>query len=59
MIDQILALEMTAYLQNEIEFLPWDSATNNLAYIKEMLSRTGLYGLFEVCDGYSFAITFM
>ena len=48
MIDQILALQMTTYLQNEIEFPPWNSAINNLEYIKEMLGRTGLYGLFEV-----------
>ena len=48
MIDQILALEMTTYLQNEIEYVPWKSAIGNLAYIEGMLSKTGLYGLFEV-----------
>ena len=57
MIDQILALEMTTYLQNEIEFLPWDSAINNLAYIEGMLSKTGLYGLFEVRDHYNLKIS--
>ena len=53
MIDQLLALQMTTYLQNEIDFLPWDSAINNLEYIKEMLGRTGIYGLFEVCNSCS------
>ena len=53
MIDQLLALRMTTYLQNEIDFLPWNTAINNLEYIREMLGRTGLYGLFEVCHSSS------
>ena len=57
MIDQILSLEMTTYLQNETEFLPWDSAINNLAHIEGMLSKTGLYGLFEVRDLYNLKIS--
>ena len=53
MIDQLLALRMTTYLQNEMDYLPWKSAIKNLEYMQGMLGKTGFYGLLEVCDNYS------
>ena len=53
MIDQLLALQMTTYLQNEMDYLPWKAAIKNLEYIQGMLGKTGFYGLLEVCDSYS------
>ena len=53
MIDQLLALRMTTYLQNEMDYLPWKSAIKNLEYMQGMLGKTGFYGLLEVCYSYS------
>ncbi|KAG7172390.1 Aminopeptidase N-like 5, partial [Homarus americanus] len=38
------ALGVYNYLGKETEFVPWAAAINNLAYLKEMLARTGGYG---------------
>ncbi|KAK7096269.1 hypothetical protein V1264_005581 [Littorina saxatilis] len=42
-----IALQTVEYLQNEMDYLPWDVATSELSYVDTMLSRTGLYGDFE------------
>nr|XP_053651337.1 aminopeptidase N-like isoform X1 [Cherax quadricarinatus] len=38
------ALEVYNYLGQETEYVPWATAINNLAYLKDMFSRTGGYG---------------
>ena len=53
MTDQLLALRISTYLQNEMDYLPWKSAIKNLEYIQGMLRKTGFYGLLEVFDSYS------
>ena len=42
------ALHIISYIAKEEEYLPWKSALDNLRYIKNMLSRSGAYGLFRV-----------
>ena len=48
MIDQLLSLQLTSYMKKEEEFVPWASAMSKVAYIRGMLSRTGIYGSFLV-----------
>ncbi|XP_063596362.1 aminopeptidase N-like isoform X2 [Penaeus indicus] len=38
------ALSVNAYLGKEVEFVPWDSALNNLAYLENMFTRSSGYG---------------
>ena len=43
-----MALNMTGYLNQETEYVPWITALSSLAYIGELLQgRTG-YPLYEV-----------
>ena len=42
------ALSVLGYLGSEVEYLPWDAALNNLAYVNTQLKRTAGYGLFKV-----------
>ncbi|XP_072021037.1 aminopeptidase N-like isoform X2 [Amphiura filiformis] len=46
-IDQITALNLTAYLDKEREYLPWDSALTVVNYIRDMYSRHPGYGPLE------------
>ncbi|XP_008309650.1 aminopeptidase N-like [Cynoglossus semilaevis] len=43
MISTSLALRTTVYLQGETEYIPWQSALNNLYYYYLMLDRTEVY----------------
>ena len=38
MLEDGLALELTKYLKNEKEYVPWMSALNNLAYFATQFS---------------------
>ena len=38
MLDYDLALDLTPYLVNEKDYVPWMSALNNLAYIASQFS---------------------
>ncbi|KAG2470641.1 AMPN Aminopeptidase, partial [Polypterus senegalus] len=38
------ALDMTKYLRNEVEFMPWESAIDNLGYYILMFDRTEVNG---------------
>ena len=42
------ALSVLEYLDREVEYLPWDAALDNLAYVNTQLKRTPGYGLFKV-----------
>jgi aminopeptidase N len=48
-LDYATALNVTRYLANELEYLPWKAALNALAYIESMLVKTGDYDKFKVC----------
>ncbi|XP_037093237.1 aminopeptidase N-like [Pollicipes pollicipes] len=41
------ALSVFGYLSNEREYLPWDAAFDNLAYVNTQLKRTAGYGAFK------------
>ena len=43
-----IALQTLEYLQNEEEYIPWQTASSELSYIDMMLSETNIYGLFQV-----------
>ena len=42
------ALDIISYLDAELDYSPWKSALGNLAYIENMLKRTGTFGAFKV-----------
>lgn len=44
-----LALKTTKYLFEEREYMPWQSALNNLDYFYLMFSQTDVYELLQVC----------
>ena len=46
--SQAIALDITLYLRNETQLLPWESATAALSYLDDMLSKTGAYGSLKV-----------
>ncbi|XP_060783107.1 alanyl (membrane) aminopeptidase b, tandem duplicate 1 [Neoarius graeffei] len=46
-IPTTLALNTTLYLSNETEYMPWESALDNLDYFYLMFDRTDLYGLLQ------------
>ena len=43
-----LALDITAYLHQETEYIPWSAALTGLDYLDEMLKRSAAYGNFKV-----------
>lgn len=43
-INVSLALQMTKYLKNETEYVPWQSALSNLQYFILMFDRSEVYG---------------
>lgn len=47
-LDYDTALDLTRYLENEKEYVPWDAALNSMGYIASMMSRTSGYGLLKV-----------
>lgn len=44
-----LALRSTKYLFQEKEYMPWESALDNLDYFNLMFTQTEVYGLLQVC----------
>jgi aminopeptidase N len=49
LLDYATALNVTRYLANELEYIPWKAALNALGYIDSMLIKTGNYDKFKVC----------
>ena len=49
LLDYTTALDVTRYLANELEYIPWKAALNALGYIDGMLIKTGNYDKFKVC----------
>ena len=47
-LDYSVALNLTRYLSNEREYLPWKSASMALKFLDSMLGRTPIYGVFQV-----------
>ncbi|XP_054632557.1 alanyl (membrane) aminopeptidase b, tandem duplicate 1 [Dunckerocampus dactyliophorus] len=43
-IPTVLALKTTKYLNNETEYMPWESALNNLDFFYLMFDRSEVYG---------------
>ncbi|XP_058252399.1 alanyl (membrane) aminopeptidase b, tandem duplicate 1 [Hemibagrus wyckioides] len=46
-ISTTLALNTTLYLSNERDYMPWESALDNLDYFYLMFDRTDIYGLLQ------------
>lgn len=46
-----LALRTTKFLDKEFEYMPWQTATNNLLYFFLMFDHSEVYGPMQVCDG--------
>ncbi|XP_054628016.1 aminopeptidase Ey-like [Dunckerocampus dactyliophorus] len=44
MVSLTLALSTTKFLQKEVEYLPWQTASNNLDYFYLMFDRSDVYG---------------
>jgi len=44
-----VALKTTKYLIKEKEYMPWQSALNNLDYFYLMFTHTDVYELLQVC----------
>ena len=42
-------MNLISYLGTETEYVPWYSATYNLAYVEEMFTRKAGYGPLKVC----------
>jgi aminopeptidase N len=49
LLDYATALDVTRYLANELEYIPWKAALNALGYIDSMFVKTGNYDKFKVC----------
>lgn len=47
-IPTTLALNTTLYLSEEREYMPWESALDNLDYFYLMFDRTEIYGSLQV-----------
>lgn len=47
-IPTTLALRTTLFLSDETEYMPWESALDNLDYFYLMFDRTELYGPMQV-----------
>ncbi|CAB3360791.1 Hypothetical predicted protein [Cloeon dipterum] len=47
LLDYSIALGVTKYLNNELEYTPWKSALNALGFIDSMLVRTAAYANFK------------
>eukprot|EP00118_Oscarella_pearsei_P010785 m.68309 g.68309 ORF g.68309 m.68309 type:complete len:981 (+) comp35504_c0_seq10:3-2945(+) len=47
LLDITTALEMTKYLHNEKDYVPWDAVLSGLSYIRDMLALRPSYGKFK------------
>lgn len=45
-----VALEMTKYLDQELDHLPWDSAYNGITYLSHMFENSGKFDALTVSD---------
>lgn len=48
LVSTTLALRTTSYLSQETDYMPWQSALNNLQYFHLMLDRTEVYQPMQV-----------
>ncbi|WP_411016243.1 ERAP1-like C-terminal domain-containing protein, partial [Salmonella sp. s51884] len=46
-LDYDVVLGMTLYLANETEYVPWTVASDNLAWLSEILRFQNIYGMFR------------
>lgn len=46
-LNYTVALGLVDYLENEIEYVPWDTALSGLSYLDSMLSRSSVYGKWQ------------
>ena len=46
-LDYEIALNLTLYLEHEMDYVPWDAALTGVNYITSMMSRTSGYGLLK------------
>lgn len=44
-----VALDLTKYLDKEMDHLPWESAVSGLGYIRDMFEYGGDFSGFRVC----------
>ena len=44
MIDMLIGLKLTQYIDAEIEYAPWKALTNNIDYLISMLRQSRGYG---------------
>lgn len=47
-VNVTVALDMTRYLVNETEYVPWGTAIKNLDYLILMFDRSEVYGPMQV-----------
>ncbi|EFX67117.1 hypothetical protein DAPPUDRAFT_115736 [Daphnia pulex] len=47
LLDYETALNLTRYLEQETDYVPWDAALSSMGYISSMMSRTSGYGLLK------------
>lgn len=52
-LDYRIALNLTRYLENEMEYVPWRSALGALNFIDSMMSSGSDYYKFKVCSPFS------
>ena len=45
-----VALEMTKYLDQELDHLPWDSAYNGIIYLSHMFKNSGKFDALRVSE---------
>lgn len=48
LLDYSIAFNVTRYLQQELEYIPWRSAATGFKFLDAMLCRTPIYGAFQV-----------
>ncbi len=48
LLDYSITLNLTHYLQREVEYIPWRSAAAGIKFLDSMLCRTEIYGIFQV-----------
>ncbi|XP_046648039.1 aminopeptidase N-like [Daphnia pulicaria] len=47
LLDYSITLNLTHYLQREVEYIPWRSAASGIKFLDSMLCRTKIYGIFQ------------
>lgn len=48
MLTYDIALDMTKYLNKELEYIPWEATLTVFVYIRDMMSRNAGFGDLEV-----------